>query len=287
MQVITCFLCLALVICFGVPASHAAQDEKVVRMISTIGPVSSGVLGALAAAFEKDTGIKVVFEGAGTGAALEKAKKGDFDIVLVHARKLEDQFVADGYGLDRRDIMYNDYVILGPKNDPADIRGVTDVTVALQKIAAGKFPFLTRGDRSGTHMSELELWAHTGYDMTKDHPEWYSVCPVGDKGNGPTAKYANEHSLYVVVERATWLAVQKDISNLDLLMSGDSRMKNFMAVIRVNADKFTGINAEGALKLADWIVGDKAQKIIQTFGVDKYGEPMFFPNSDQWNAQQK
>ena len=281
-----CFFCLALAICVGVNISTANAQQNTVRMISTIGPVSAGIIGALATAFEKETGIKVTFEGAGTGAALEKARKGGFDIVLVHARKLEDLFVADGYGLDRRDIMYNDYVILGPKNDPAGIRGESDVTVALKKIAGGKFPFLTRGDRSGTHMSEMELWNFAGFDMSKDHPEWYTVCPVGDKGNGPTAKFASEKGLYVVVERATWLAVQKSIT-LDLLMSGDSRMKNFMAVIRVNPEKFEGINKEGALKLADWIVDLDAQKLIQSFGVDKFGEPMFFPNSDKWNAQKK
>ena len=279
-----CLLCLGLVTCIGLSASRAMAQENPVRMISTIGPFSSGVLDALAQAFEKETGIKVTLEGAGTGAALEKARKGGFDIVLVHARKLEDLFVAEGYGLDRRDVMFNDYVILGPKNDPAGIRGLTDAAVALKKIGGGAFPFVTRGDRSGTHMSEMELWDFAGFDMSKNLPEWYTVCPVGDKGNGPTAKFASEHAMYILVERATWLAIQKE-SALDLLMSGDPRMKNFMAVIRINPEKFEGTNAAGALRLTDWLVDDAAQKLINSFGVDKYGEPMFFPNSDKWNAK--
>lgn len=284
MKAIYIFGVLLTVICFSVSASSAETGTQNVRMISTIGPVSSGVLGALSDAFTKKTGIEVSFEGKGTGAALEAAKKGNVDIVLVHARKLEDQFIAEGYGFDRRELMYNDYVILGPKDDPAKIRGSKDAAEALQKIAGGKYHFVTRGDRSGTHMSELELWAAAGMDMSKDTPSWYEVCPDGAKGNGPTAKYADKKGAYVLVERASWLAVNKDVS-LDLLVFGDPRMMNFMAIIRVSPEKFQGLNVDGALKLADWLVSDEAQEIIFTFGVDKFGEPMFFPNSDQWRAK--
>jgi len=272
------------VFCFSASAFPAPAAEQPIRMISTIGPVSSGILDVLGEAFTKDTGLKLTFEGKGTGAALDTAKKGNVDIVLVHARKLEDQFIAEGYGLDRRELMYNDFVLLGPKNDPAGIRGGKDATEALKKIAAGNFPFVTRGDRSGTHMSELELWEAAGMDMSKDKPSWYEVCPDGDKGNGPTAKYADKKNAYVLVERASWLAVRKDVA-LDLLVSGDSRMMNFMALIRVNPQKIQGLNSDGAIKLADWLVADKAQDIIEKFGVDKFGEPMFFPNSDQWRAK--
>ena len=272
------------VFCFPASAFSAPTTNQEVRMISTIGPVSSGILGVLSDAFTQETGIKVNFEGKGTGAALDTAKNGNVDIVLVHARKLEDQFIAEGYGFDRRELMYNDYVILGPKNDPAQIRGSKDAAEALRKIAAGKYPFVTRGDRSGTHMSELELWAASGMDMSKDTPSWYEVCPDGDKGNGPTAKYADKKGAYVLVERASWLSVQKDVS-LDRLVSGDIRMMNFMALIRVNPQKIQGLNVEGALKLADWLVADRAQEIIEKFGVEEFGEPMFFPNSDQWRAK--
>lgn len=275
---------LAVLFAFSAPFVSGAKGTEEIRMLSTIGPVSSGVLGALTDAFTKESGIKVVFEGAGTGAALEKAKLGNTDIVLVHARKLEDQFIADGFGIDRRDIMYNDYVVLGPKSDPAQVRGETDIAVVLRKIADGKHLFVTRGDRSGTHMAELGLWEAAGIDINAVKGDWYDLCPDGPKGNGPTGRYASGKDAYVIVERATWLSLKDDI-NLELLMSGDPRMKNFMAVIRLNPKTFEGLNVEGALKLADWIVSDPAQELIKDFGVAKYGEPMFFPNSDQWREK--
>lgn len=283
---------LALGIFLCLPQTGFALHQKV-KLISTIGPVSSGLVEVLAKEFEKDTGIEVVFQGYGTGKALEMAKEGHADIVLVHARNLEDKFIEEGFGMDRRELMFNDYVILGPKNDPAGIKGLTDVREALKKIADKQAPFVTRGDRSGTHMAELKLWKEANIDVSTK-PAWYELCPVGDKGNGPTAKYASEKQAYVVVERATWLAVKNDV-NLDLLMDGDPKMKNFMSVIIVSPKNFPNaaaewgweLNVEGAKKLSDWLVSDKAQTIIRDFGKDKHGEPMFFPNSDQWNAKNK
>jgi tungstate transport system substrate-binding protein len=269
-------LALLLATLAALPAAAAGT----VRMSSTIGPIDAGIVPALVEAYKK-TGTTVTFEGAGTGATLEKAKTGNFDIVMVHARSLEDKFIADGFGVDRRDIMFNDFVILGPASDPAGIEGMKSAPAALTRIAIMGSPFVTRGDMSGTHVKELEVWdaAHI-----KPEGDWYVTYSLGKLGNGATTVFANRRQAYVLMDRATYLTMKKDLQ-LVPLVEKDPILLNLIAVIRVNPAKFQGLNADAAVAFADWLEGDEAQNLIKDFGVKKYGEPLFFPNSKAWNAK--
>ena len=258
-----------------------AQAAETLRISSTIGPVDAGMLPLLAETFTKETGIAVTIAKAGTGATLKKAESGSFDLVMVHARRLEDAFCAAGFGVDRRDVMYNDFVILGPAGYPAGIKGMKKVTEAVKKIAEAKVPFVSRGDKSGTHVKEMEIWAAAGI---RPAGTWYEVWEGGAKGNKATTLYVNEKQAYTLMDRATWLTVKDEVSVVPL-MEADPLMLNLIAVIRVNPEKFPDIHKDEALKFADWVVGDEAQTLIRDFGKDKYGQPLFFPNSDQWNAK--
>lgn len=260
-----------------------AQAAGTLKISSTIGPVDAGILPLLADTFTKKTGIAITMEKAGTGKTLEKAKSGNFDLVVVHARKLEDAFCAEGYGVDRRDFMYNDFVILGPKDDPAKIRGMKKVTDAVAAIAKAKAPFVSRGDRSGTHVKEMEIWKAAGIEPAGD---WYEVWADGAKGNKATTLYVNQKNAYTLMDRATWLTLKNDVAIVPL-MENDKLMLNLIAVIRINPDKFPNVSKNEALQFADWLVADEAQTIIRDFGKEKYGQPLFFPNSDQWNAKHK
>ena len=246
-----------------------------VRLSSTIGPIDAGIVPLLAKRYEEKTGDKIYFEGAGTGATLKKAQTGDFDMVMVHARKLEDAFVQDGYGIDRRDVMYNDFVILGPKEDPAKISGVKSASEAFAKIAQAKAAFVTRGDMSGTHVKEMEVWEKAG---VKPEGAWYDLFADGKKGNKATTQYADSKKAYTLMDRATYLTLKKEIA-LVPLVEGDTLLLNYIAVIAVNPEKFPKVNAAGAKAFINWLTSPEAQSIIKAFGVDTYGEPLFFPNA--------
>ena len=269
-----------LVVSLALLASLPALAAGTVRMSSTIGPIDAGIVPALVEAYKK-SGTTVTFEGAGTGATLEKAKTGNFDLVMVHARSLEDKFVADGFGVDRRDIMFNDFVILGPASDPAGIKGMKSAASALTRIAIMGSPFVTRGDMSGTHVKELEVWEAA---RIKPEGDWYVTYSLGKLGNGPSTVFANRREAYILMDRATYLTMKKDIK-LVPLVEKDPILLNLIAVIRVNPAKFQGLNADAAMAFADWLEGDEAQNLIKDFGVKKYGEPLFFPNSKAWNAK--
>ena len=247
-------------------------------MASTIGPIDAGIVGALEDAYFARTGVQVRHAGAGTGAALEMTKRGGFDLVMVHARALEDKFIADGFGVDRRDVMYNDFVILGPASDPAGIRGETRTAAALARIADRRALFITRGDNSGTHVKERELWERAGI---KPGGSWYLVYEKGASGNAPTTRYASERQAYVLMDRATYLTLKREIA-LHILVEKDPDLLNYIAVIRMNPAKFPRANAEGAKAFVDWLVSDEAQRLIQSFEKDRYGESLFFPNSEDW-----
>jgi len=238
-------------------------------------------VGALEDAYFAKTGVLVRHAGAGTGAALEMTKRGGFDLVMVHARALEDKFVADGFGVDRRDIMYNDFVILGPTADPAGIRGERSAVAALRKIAQAETLFVTRGDNSGTHVKEVELWQEAGI---KPAGGWYAVYEKGASGNAPTTRYADQRQAYVLMDRATYLTLKRDIG-LQVLVEKDPALLNFIAVIRMNPVKFPKANAVGTQAFVDWLVSDEAQQLIKAFGVTQYGESLFFPNSDEWRKK--
>jgi tungstate transport system substrate-binding protein len=200
---------------------------------------------------------------------------------MVHARALEDKFIADGFGVDRRDVMYNDFVILGPAADPAGIMGEDQTVTALRKIAQSQTLFVTRGDNSGTHVKEVELWQKVGI---KPAGVWYVTYEKGASGNAPTTRYADQRQAYVLMDRATYLTLKKEIT-LQVLVEKDPDLLNYIAVIRMNPAKFPKANVAGAQAFVDWLVSDEAQRVIKSFGVDQYGESLFFPNSDEWRKK--
>jgi tungstate transport system substrate-binding protein len=259
-----------------------SQDNRFVLLASTIGPIDSGIVGALEEGFEKETGIRVRHVGAGTGAALKMAEGGQFDLVLAHAKSLEEKFVKDGFGTERIPLMYNDFVIVGPAADPAGIKGMKTAAEALRTLAAKKVTFITRGDKSGTHVAELDLW-----EKARIMPAgaWYVTYEKGSTGNVPTLLYTDEKQAYTVIDRATHLSVAKKIK-LPILVENDEAMLNFMSLIPVNPVKFPRVNAAAAMQFAAWMTDpEKGQMIIRDFGKDKYGAPMFFPNSDAWRKK--
>jgi tungstate transport system substrate-binding protein len=264
------------------PLAAFAQNEKFVLLSSTIGPIDSGIVGVLEDAFEKETGIRVRHVGAGTGAALNIAKKGNVDLVMAHAKSLEDQFVREGFGTERIALMYNDFVIVGPSADPAGIKGMNSAPAALKKIAGKGSTFISRGDKSGTHMAEMGLWEKAGL---KPAGPWYQVYEKGSEGNAATLRFTNEKGAYTVIDRATYLALSKEIA-LPVLVEGDEALLNFISLIPVNPRKFPKVNHEAAMAFVKWLVDPaKGQIIIRDFGKDKYGSPLFFPNSKQWKAE--
>jgi len=277
---------VATFIAFTFMWSSAAFAADVVKLSSTIGPIDAGIVPLLAKTYEERTGTKIEFEGAGTGATLEKAKSGNFDMVIVHARQLEDKFIADGFGVDRRDIMYNDFVILGPEGDPAKIKGMKHADAAFAQIALYGATFVTRGDNSGTHVKEVEVWDKAGMHPDSEKDDWYVTFSMGNLGNGQTTLFANRRSAYLLMDRATYL-IQKSGIKLVPLVEKDTILLNFIAAIQVNPEKFPGVNAKGAKAFTDWLCGDEAQSIIKDFEVQRYKEPLFFPNSDEWNEKNK
>ena len=255
-----------------------------IRLSSTIGPVDAGIIPLLADNYKAKTGTEFVIEKAGTGATLEKAKTGNFDLVVVHARALEDRFIAEGYGQNRRDFMYNDFVILGPEGDLAGIKGMKSAAEALKKIAEAKAPFISRGDMSGTHVAEMKVWRAAGISPDAEMDEWYTVFSLGKLGNGPTTIFADKRGAYTLMDRATYLTRRSGIKIVPLV-EGDPILLNLIAAIEVSPKRFPKVNNAEAVKFVDWLCGDEAQTIIKDFKVSEYGEPLFFPNSDEWNKK--
>jgi tungstate transport system substrate-binding protein len=259
------------------------QTNKFILLSSTIGPIDAGIVDVLENAFEKDSGIRVRHVGAGTGAALDIAKKGEVDLVLVHAKSLEEKFVQEGFGTERIDLMYNDFVIVGPSNDPAGIKKMKLATEALKKIAGEKVTFISRGDKSGTHVAEMELWGKAGI---KPSGSWYVIYEKGAEGNAPTLLYTDKENAYTVIDRATYLTLKGQIK-LGILVENDEALLNYITLIPVNPQKFPKVNYEDAMTFVKWLTSpQKGQRIIRDFGKDKYASPLFFPNSKEWRASQ-
>jgi tungstate transport system substrate-binding protein len=271
----TLWVCLV----FLFPCVSGAQSSKFILLASTIGPIDSGIVDLLENEFEKDSGIRVRHVGAGTGAALEIAKKGNVDLVMVHAKSLEEKFVQEGFGTERIALMYNDFVIVGPVSDPAGIRGMKSAPGALKRIAEKGVVFVTRGDKSGTHVAEMELWQKAGI---KPQGSWYYTCERGAEGNVPTLRHTDKMQAYTFIDRATVLSM-KDQITLVVLVEKDEGLLNFISLIPVNPQKFPKVNHGDTLKFVQWLTSpEKGQKIITDFGKDKYGSPLFFPNSKEW-----
>ncbi len=253
-------------------APKASAAANVIRLATTTSTENSGLLGFLLPEFKKETGIEVQVLAMGSGKALKTAERGDCDVVLAHDRKLEDAFVASGVGIDRRDVMFNDFVILGPKADPAKLAGLTDAVEAFGRIAKSGAGFCSRGDASGTHEKEKDLWRAAGL-TPKD--AWYMEL---GQGMGETLITANQKLAYVLADRGTYIAFRKKIE-LQVLVSGDLRLKNPYGIIAVNPAKHPHAKYDDAKKLIDWITSPAGQKKIAEFKVDN--EQLFFP----WPAE--
>jgi len=263
--------------------SGQVGGSKFIFLSSTIGPIDAGIVDVLETAFEKETGIRVRHVGSGTGAALNLARNGQIDLVMVHAKSLEEKFVAEGFGTERIDLMYNDFVIVGPANDPAGVKGMKLAGDALKKIAGKGALFISRGDNSGTHVAEMELWKNAGI---KPSGSWYQVFEKGSTGNVPTLQYTDQKAAYTVIDRATYLTL-KDKIKLVVLVEKDEAMLNFISLIPVNPQKFPKVNYQDTMIFVKWLTSpEKGQKIIRDFGKDKYGSPLFFPNSKEWRQAQ-
>jgi tungstate transport system substrate-binding protein len=265
------------------PAWCGAQSSGFILLSSTIGPIDSGIVDLLENEFEKETGIRVRHVGAGTGAALEIAKKGNVDLVMVHARSLEEKFIQEGFGTERIGLMYNDFVIVGPANDPAGVKGMKSAKEALKRISGKGVPFITRGDKSGTHVAEMELWQKAGI---KPQGSWYVTYEKGSEGNVPTLRYTDQRQAYTFIDRATYLSL-KDQIKLAVLVEKDEALLNFISLIPVNPQKFPKVNYADTMKFVKWLtLPEKGQKIIADFGKEKYGSPLFFANSKEWREKQ-
>jgi tungstate transport system substrate-binding protein len=260
-------------------AATAAAQERSITLASTTSTEQSGLFGHILPIFTRETGIGVRVVALGTGQALDVARRGDADVVLVHDRPAEERFVAEGFGLARRPVMYNDFVIVGPAADPAGIEGLSDATEALRRIAAARAPFVSRGDRSGTHAAELRLWQQAGVDPTAaGRGTWYRE--VG-QGMGPTLNTAAASAAYALTDRGTWLAF-RNRQDLAILSEGDERLFNQYGVIAVNPARHPHVQAEAARRFADWLVSPAGQHAIAGYKVG--GEQLFFPNAGRPGA---
>ncbi len=272
---------LAILLLLSLWTSAALAERGFILLASTIGPIDAGIVSVLEDEFEKESGIRVRHVGAGTGEALKISQKGNVDLVMVHAKSLEEKFVADGYGSERIPFMYNDFVIVGPADDPAAIRGTKTAAEALKKIAATGAPFISRGDKSGTHVAEMELWAKAAL---KPAGAWYRVYEKGSEGNKPTLLHTDREKAYTVIDRATYLSLKKQIA-LQVLVEGDEALLNRISLIPVSQRKFPQVNSEDAAAFVKWLCDPaKGQKIVADFGKDVYGQSLFFPDSREWKA---
>ena len=255
-----------------VPA-HA--QDKFITVASTTSTENSGLFKHLLPIFEKKTGINVRVIAQGTGQALDTARRGDADVVFVHAKAAEDKFVTEGHGVKRFPVMYNDFVVIGPKSDPAKVGGMDDVTKALDKIKAAKAPFVSRGDKSGTHMAELKLWQMAGIDIAADKGEWYRET---GQGMGAALNTAASMNAYLLADRGTWLSF-KNRAELKVLVEGDKRLFNQYGVILVSPEKHPHVKKEFGQQFIDWIISPEGQKAIAEYKIG--GEQLFFPNANQ------
>jgi tungstate transport system substrate-binding protein len=268
-------LALLLVACRPAPAAPSAPGPANPTLIlaTTTSTQDSGLLDVLIPLFEQQSGYVVQTIAVGSGAALQMGREGNADVLLVHAPAAEEEFMASGFGSDRRLVMYNEFVIVGPPDDPAGIRGSAVTTEAMRRIAAASATFVSRGDDSGTHQLERQLWAAAGLDPSAQ--PWYLES---GQGMGATLTIASEREAYTMTDRATYLAHRAAL-RLDILVEGDPLLRNVYHVIVVNPERWPNTNLEGATAFADFIVSPAAQEVIRTFGAEEYGQPLFFPEA--------
>jgi tungstate transport system substrate-binding protein len=251
----------------------AFAQDRAITVASTTSTEQSGLFGHLLPLFTKAEGVNVKVVAVGTGQALDIGRRGDSDVVFVHDRPAEDKFMSEGQGVKRFDVMYNDFIIVGPKSDPAKIAGGKDVAEALRKIAAAKAPFISRGDKSGTHAAELRLWKEAGVDVGAGKDGWYRE--IG-QGMGPALNMASTANAYLLSDRGTWLSF-KNRGELAILIEGDKQLFNQYGVMLVNPDKHPNVKAKDGQAFIDWLVSPKGQDAIAGYKVG--GEQLFFSNA--------
>ena len=264
------------------PPSHT------LRLATTTSTQDSGLLDGILPVFEQQYNATVEVVAVGTGQALEIGAKGDADVLLVHARAKEDKFVADGDGINRQDVMYNDFIIVGPRADPAGIAEAAAAADAFAKIAAAQAPFVSRGDDSGTYTKEKGIWAAAVITPTPSPTGWY--YSIG-QGMGETLQFAHEKLAYTLTDRGTWLSLQAKLPDLAVLLGGaditdneDKSLLNPYGVIQANPVKHPGLNAELAAQFVMWLTSVETQQLIADYGKQKYGQALFFPDSAAWHA---
>lgn len=251
-----------------------AIAEEAIRLATTTSTANSGLLDHLLPAFEKSCSCKVHVIAVGTGKALKLGEDGNVDVVLVHARAAEDAFVAAGHGVNRRDVMYNDFVLIGPKDDPAKLKGSQSAIEAMRKIAGKQAGFVSRGDDSGTHKMEMHYWAQAGIDVAKiEHAPWYISA---GQGMGEVLMMAAEKQAYTLTDRGTYVSY-RDKLGLPIMLQGDPSMFNPYGIIAVNPEKYPEINYRGAMALINWMTSAQGQSMIAAFKVN--GEQLFIPSA--------
>jgi tungstate transport system substrate-binding protein len=261
-----------LVAAFALPAF---AQERSITVASTTSTEQSGLFGHILPIFTRETGIAVRVVALGTGQALDVGRRGDADVVFVHDRAAEERFVAEGFGGPRRHVMFNDFVITGPAADPARIAGLGDTAEALRRIAAARAPFISRGDRSGTHAAELRLWQLAGVDPATGRGQWYRE--VG-QGMGPALNTAAAQGAYILADRGTWLSF-RNRQDQRILIEGDTRLFNQYGVMLVNAQRHPHVKAADAQRFIDWLLSAAGQAAIAGYRIN--GEQLFFPNADK------
>ena len=261
---------LMLALLAGAPAY---AQTHFITVASTTSTEQSGLFKHLLPVFRQKTGIEVRVVAVGTGQALDIGRRGDADVVFVHAKPLEEKFLADGFGVQRFDVMYNDFVLVGPKSDPAKVGGGKDIVAALQKIKTAQAPFASRGDKSGTHFAELELWKLAGVNIARDKGPWYRDT---GSGMGPTLNTASGMNAYVLTDRGTWLSF-KNRGDLVISVEGDQRLFNQYGVMLVNPAKHPHVKKEMGQAFVDWVISPEGQKAIAEYKIG--GEQLFFPNA--------
>lgn len=256
--------------CGANPTDKVNDENKVIRLSTTTSVNDSGLLPYLLPTFEAKTGYKVEVQSAGTGAAIQKAVDGNADAILVHAKASEEKFIADGYGIERIPFMYNYFVIVGPKNDPAGVKDSKDAAEAFGKIRSSESKFVSRGDESGTHKAELKIWGK-GNEPSADTDKWYISA---GQGMGACLSMASEQQAYCLTDKATFLSMKNDL-NLDIVLEEGEDMKNTYSLIAVNPEKIDGVNTEGAKAFIDWMLSDEARELIAKYGEKEYGVALF------------
>ena len=260
-------------------ASCNVIDNKDLLLVSTTSTQDSGLLDVLLPAFESQSGYYVQLIATGSGQALKIGEQGNADVILLHSPAAEKEFVANGFGIDRRLVMHNDFVIVGPPSDPAALRTQPTLDSVFETIFSSASTFVSRGDESGTHVKELAIWTNAGLDPHGQ--SWYIET---GQGQGNTLTITSEKGGYALVDRGTFLAYKSNL-DLEILFEGDPFLLNVYHVLTVNSEKWQSVNLEGAKAFADFITSPDGQKIIAEFGVEEYGQPLFFPDADKTDEE--